>query len=661
MPLHILKKKRSKLISVRISTFDADLEFSVDQVAKVKHVFDLICHTIGLRETWYFGLAYTDSNNKQNWLKLDKKILDQNILKSDDGFILLKFHAKFYPEVLEEELIQEVTRHMFFLQFQQQIASEELVCQPEACILLASYAIQAKFGDYDPDVHKPGFLVDEISLPQYVQNEFQTMTGSMWEEQISNCYAQHHGLTRDEAELEYLKIVQDLEMCGVNYFNIKDINGTEMWLGVDAKSVCLFAKSNKMNPIRSYQWSELSDMSYSGNKFIIKQTTLPTLGGGTLGRIRPNIMSSTTHIDNVCEEISFFTDDPDTSKLILDLCKGNHDLFMQRRRVDSLEIQQMKAQAREEKARKQGERNRLKREKDLRLQAQQDKSELEEKFKQLQDENNVLMDSLRKSEDANELLSEKTKLSSEESMLLSLKVGQSDSEIQKLKAEINKLQENNHHLTQRLHKYDQIMQQLSEASRDCEAENERLKEETHNLKKALAMTNKKMMQSTSNNIAQHHSPNASNNLSHNGYALPVNQPLAHNQVHAVNQSAHASSISMPTNVPQSNTNPFCVYSPSSSISGVPEGGNVSNRNSNDFSTTGCVDVQQLSQEIEKERVEYQVKTRNIEKQLQSLHTELEFLKYDEQGVASFPSNSGPQVPEQQIYLPRNEAQMRTQY
>lgn len=38
---------------------------------------------------------------------------------------------------------------------------------------------------------------------------------------------------------------------------------------------------------------------------------------------------------------------------ILQLCIGNHDLFMRRRWVDSLEVQQMKAQAREERARKQ--------------------------------------------------------------------------------------------------------------------------------------------------------------------------------------------------------------------------------------------------------------------------------------------------------------------
>ena len=45
--------------------------------------------------------------------------------------------------------------------------------------------------------------------------------------------------------------------------------------------------------------------------------------------------------------------DPLVLLQILELCVGNHELFMKRRRPDSMEIQQMKAQAREEKHRKQ--------------------------------------------------------------------------------------------------------------------------------------------------------------------------------------------------------------------------------------------------------------------------------------------------------------------
>jgi hypothetical protein len=37
------------------------------------------------------------------------------------------------------------------------------------------------------------------------------------------------------------------------------------------------------------------------------------------------------------------------NRRILSLCMGNHELYMRRRKTDSIEVQQMKAQAQEEK------------------------------------------------------------------------------------------------------------------------------------------------------------------------------------------------------------------------------------------------------------------------------------------------------------------------
>ena len=54
------------------------------------------------------------------------------------------------------------------------------------------------------------------------------------------------------------------------------------------------------------------------------------------------------------EDLVFMVDDQEVCKLILDLCRGNHDLFMDRRRVGStMERQQMQNLALEEKARRQ--------------------------------------------------------------------------------------------------------------------------------------------------------------------------------------------------------------------------------------------------------------------------------------------------------------------
>jgi len=76
-----------------------------------------------------------------------------------------------------------------------------------------------QYGDYDEHTYTPGMLASEDLLPQRVIDQYQ-MTPEMWEERIKVWYADHRGMSRDEAEMEYLKITQDLDMYGVNYFPI---------------------------------------------------------------------------------------------------------------------------------------------------------------------------------------------------------------------------------------------------------------------------------------------------------------------------------------------------------------------------------------------------------------------------------------------------------
>ena len=82
----------------------------------------------------------------------------------------LQFRVKFFPEDVSEEIVQEITQHLFFLQVRQQVLDMEIYCPPEATVLLASYAVQAKFGDYEEAVYQPGFLTNERLLPQRVSH-----------------------------------------------------------------------------------------------------------------------------------------------------------------------------------------------------------------------------------------------------------------------------------------------------------------------------------------------------------------------------------------------------------------------------------------------------------------------------------------------------------
>lgn len=90
--------------------------------------------------------------------------MSQDVKKENP--LQFKFRAKFYPEDVAEELIQDITLRLFYLQVKNAILSDEIYCPSETSVLLASYAVQARHGDYQKTSHTPGFLANDRLLPQ---------------------------------------------------------------------------------------------------------------------------------------------------------------------------------------------------------------------------------------------------------------------------------------------------------------------------------------------------------------------------------------------------------------------------------------------------------------------------------------------------------------
>jgi radixin len=346
-----------KAVNVRVTTIDAELEFAIQPNTTGKQLFDQVVKTIGLREIWFFGLQYTDSKGLHTWLKLNKKVLSQDVKKESP--LQFKFRAKFYPEDVADELIQDITLRLFYLQVKNAILTDEIYCPPETSVLLASYAVQAKYGDYQKDVHTQGFLSNDRLLPERVMHQHR-LSREEWEERITNWYMEHRGMLREDAMMEYLKIAQDLEMYGVNYFEIKNKKGTELWLGVDALGLNIYEKDDRLTPKIGFPWSEIRNISFNDRKFVIKP------------------------IDTKAPNFVFFAPRLRINKRILTLCMGNHELYMRRRKPDTIEVQQMKAQNKEEKLAKQQEREKLQREIAAREKAEKIQAEYEERLKAMQ-------------------------------------------------------------------------------------------------------------------------------------------------------------------------------------------------------------------------------------------------------------------------------------
>ncbi|ETE60311.1 Merlin, partial [Ophiophagus hannah] len=388
MSFSSLKRKQPKTFTVRIITMDAEMEFNCE-------------------------------------------VLDHDVPKEEP--VTFYFLAKFYPENAEEELVQEITQHLFFLQVKKQILDEKIYCPPEASVLLASYAVQAKV----------------INLYQ--------MTPEM-----------------DEAEMEYLKIAQDLEMYGVNYFAIRNKKGTELLLGVDALGLHIYDPENRLTPKISFPWNEIRNVSYSDKEFTIKP------------------------LDKKIDVFKFNSSKLRVNKLILQLCIGNHDLFMRRRKADSLEVQQMKAQAREEKARKQMERQRLAREKQMREEAERTRDEMERRLLQLKEEATMANEALMRSEETADLLAEKAQITEEEAKLLAQKAAEAEQEMQRIKATAIRTEEEKRLMEQKVLEAEMLALKMAEESERRAKEADQLKNDLQESRDSERRAKQKLLEITSN-------------------------------------------------------------------------------------------------------------------------------------------------------------------
>uniref|UniRef100_A0A915ESW1 FERM domain-containing protein n=1 Tax=Ditylenchus dipsaci TaxID=166011 RepID=A0A915ESW1_9BILA len=128
-----------------VSTMDAELNFAIQSSTTGRQLFDELTKAIGLRETCWTRSTETRISEK--------------------GSAASQVSSQVLPESVEDEIIQDVTLYrLFYLQIKE-FVSGVIYCSAEIAVLLASYAMQVKYGDFDSNQHKPGFLDSERLLP----------------------------------------------------------------------------------------------------------------------------------------------------------------------------------------------------------------------------------------------------------------------------------------------------------------------------------------------------------------------------------------------------------------------------------------------------------------------------------------------------------------
>ncbi|XP_042623027.1 FERM and PDZ domain-containing protein 2 isoform X2 [Cyprinus carpio] len=264
-------------------------------------VFDMIVAHANLVEHFYFGLAYSDDNEFffiDNDTKISK-VAPGAWKKVPSATFVLHFRIRYFVNDVSV-LLHKLTRHQYYLQLRRDILDDRLSCNEETCLFLGALALQAEFGDSMPEVWGKNYYQPEHYVSKSVLKK---MAMPCLKEELLRLHANNANMSAEEAELEFLKSVQQLPEYGVLFHRAarekKPVFG-ELLLGVCAKGVIVYEViNNSRTASLRFLWRETTDITSARRKFIIE--------------------SSTSKKKNI-----FLTEKSKVAKYLCDLCSAQH-------------------------------------------------------------------------------------------------------------------------------------------------------------------------------------------------------------------------------------------------------------------------------------------------------------------------------------------------
>uniref|UniRef100_A0A8C9SXH5 FERM domain containing 4B n=1 Tax=Scleropages formosus TaxID=113540 RepID=A0A8C9SXH5_SCLFO len=247
---------------------DRKLELLVQPKLLSRELLDLVSSHFNLKEKEYFGITFIDDTGQCKWLQLDRRVLDHDFSKKT-GPIALKFLVRFYIESITF-LKENTTVELFFLNAKTLVYNGDIELESEHVFKLAAYTLQVIyfFLFICSDENTRADLKKLPTLPTKVLKEHPSL--AYCEDRVIEHYKKLKGLTRGQAIVQYLTLVESLPTYGVHYYEVKDKQGIPWWLGVSYKGIGQYDLQDKLKPRKLFQWKQLENLYFREKKFAVE-------------------------------------------------------------------------------------------------------------------------------------------------------------------------------------------------------------------------------------------------------------------------------------------------------------------------------------------------------------------------------------------------------
>lgn len=228
------------------------MEVVVDAKANGEDCLNQVCERLGIIEVDYFGLQFIGSKGESLWLNLRNRISQQM-----DGLapFRMKLRVKFFVE--PHLILQEQTRHMFFLHIKDDLLAGRLHCSLEQVVELSALIAQLEYGDYNQNTARYQNLCTKELETSALESIIEKHKGL-------------EGLSQSSGEYQVLQIVSTLENYGVEWHYVRDAEAQKLIIGIGPEGVSICKED--FSPINRITYPVIQMATQSGKNVYLTIT-----------------------------------------------------------------------------------------------------------------------------------------------------------------------------------------------------------------------------------------------------------------------------------------------------------------------------------------------------------------------------------------------------
>lgn len=205
------------------------------------------------------SIKYVLNNNNNN----SKNKAKPQCVCDKSSQVKLYFRVKFYVSDFLQ-LRNSLTRHLYYLQLKQNFLNFNHKISEEKYFELASLALVADFGSFDPDVHTKHYFELSLYFPNWI---VQKLGAEFIYKNMPSLHAQNSYMSSTSAKNKFIHQLSN-EECPYNfhlynlYKNKEETPGT-IGLGIAPKGVLVFdlRNSNEIRLISVFNWSSVAKLN----------------------------------------------------------------------------------------------------------------------------------------------------------------------------------------------------------------------------------------------------------------------------------------------------------------------------------------------------------------------------------------------------------------